>query len=67
MRSSKSVGITLDKQWDMLEYLRDMGFLIAPDSQLYPTLNHIIQQIPTWESRRNELDYEIDGVVHQGQ
>lgn len=57
------VGITLDKQWDMLDYLRDMGFPTAPDSQLYPTLNHIIQQIPTWESRRNQLDYEIDGVV----
>ncbi|MCC6804169.1 MAG: NAD-dependent DNA ligase LigA [Anaerolineae bacterium] len=57
------VGITLDKQWDMLEYLRDMGFPTAPDSQLYPTLSHIIQQIPTWESRRNQLDYEIDGVV----
>ncbi len=56
-------GKPLDKQWEMLEYLRDMGFLVAPDSQYYPTLNHIIQQIPTWESRRNQLDYEIDGVV----
>ena len=59
----ESVGITLDKQWDMLEYLRDMGFLVAADSQLYPTLDNIIQQIPTWESRRNQLNYEIDGVV----
>ncbi len=59
----ESVGITLDKQWDMLEYLRDMGFLTAPDSRLYPTLDDIIQQIPTWESRRNQLSYEIDGVV----
>jgi DNA ligase (NAD+) len=62
----ESVGITrdtLDKQWDMLEYLRDMGFLVAPDSQFYPTLDNIIQQIPTWESRRNQLNYEIDGVV----
>ncbi|MBI1258105.1 MAG: NAD-dependent DNA ligase LigA [Chloroflexi bacterium] len=62
----ESVGITrdtLDKQWDMLEYLRDMGFLIAPDAQLYPTLDNIIQQIPAWESRRNQLNYEIDGVV----
>ncbi len=57
------VGITLDKQWDMLEFLRDMGFLIAPDARLYPTLSHIIQQIPAWESRRNTLNYEIDGVV----
>lgn len=57
------VGITLDTQWDMLEYLRDMGFKIPPDAALYPTLNHIIQQIPNWESRRNDLDFEIDGVV----
>lgn len=56
-------GIMLDTQWDRLLYLRDMGFLIAPDAALYPTLSHIIQQIPTWESRRNQLDYEIDGVV----
>ncbi len=59
----ESVGITLDKQWDMLEYLRDMGFLIPPEAKLYPTLEEIIQQIPTWESRRNQLNFEIDGVV----
>lgn len=59
----ESVGITLDKQWDMLEYLRDMGFQIGPGSAYYPTLSDIIQQIPTWESRRNQLDFEIDGVV----
>lgn len=58
-----SVGITLDKQWDMLEYLRDLGFSVAPGSAYYPTLTDIIQQIPAWESRRNQLDYEIDGVV----
>jgi DNA ligase (NAD+) len=56
-------GIVLDKQWDMLEYLREMGFQIAPEAGYYPTLDHIIQQIPTWESRRNQLDFEIDGVV----
>lgn len=59
----ESVGIMLDKQWDMLEYLRDMGFQIGPGSAYYPTLSHIIQQLPTWESRRNQLDFEIDGVV----
>lgn len=59
----ESVGITLDKQWDILEYLRDMGFQIGPESAYYPTLSDIIQQIPTWESRRNQLDFEIDGVV----
>lgn len=58
-----SRGLALDKQWDMLEFLRDMGFQVAPDAAIYPTLSDIIQQIPTWESRRNQLDYEIDGIV----
>jgi DNA ligase (NAD+) len=59
----ESVGIRLDKQWDILEYLRDMGFTVASGSAYYPTLSDIIQQIPTWESHRNQLDFEIDGVV----
>lgn len=58
-----SVGLRLDKQWDILEFLQDMGFCIGPESAYYPTLSDIIQQIPTWESRRNQLNYEIDGLV----
>jgi DNA ligase (NAD+) len=58
-----SVGIVLDKEWDMLAYLRDMGFQIPQESEYYPTLSDIIQQIPAWESRRNQLAYEIDGLV----
>jgi DNA ligase (NAD+) len=58
-----SRGIKLDTQWETVEYLRDMGFLVAPDGARYPTLSDVIQQIPAWESRRNQLDYEIDGVV----
>ncbi len=56
-------GPPLDTQWDMLRYMQDLGFQIGPDSAHYPTLSDIIQQIPTWESRRNQLQFEIDGVV----
>ena len=55
--------IMLETQWQMLDFLRDSGFQIAPDAQHYPTLSHIIQQLPTWESHRDDLDYEIDGMV----
>jgi len=58
-----SGGIKWDSQWETLEYLRDMGFPVAPDAGYFPTLSHIIQQLPTWESRRHRLDFEIDGVV----
>ncbi|MFW5772478.1 MAG: NAD-dependent DNA ligase LigA [Phototrophicaceae bacterium] len=56
-------SFVLDKQWDMLQYLRDSGFYIPPEAAYYPTLTHIIQQIPTWENQRNALDFEIDGLV----
>ncbi|HEX2619179.1 MAG TPA: NAD-dependent DNA ligase LigA [Phototrophicaceae bacterium] len=59
----ESVGVNLSKQWDMLEYLQAMGFHIPPGSQHYPTLSHIIPQLPAWESRRHQLDFEIDGLV----
>ena len=59
----ESRGIVLDTQWEILEFLRDMGFPVAPDAARYPALSDVIQQIPTWENRRNQLDYEIDGVV----
>ncbi|MAU10873.1 MAG: DNA ligase (NAD(+)) LigA [Anaerolineaceae bacterium] len=58
-----SDGVMLDNEWDTLDYLRDMGFNIIPHSQHYPTLSDIIQQLPTWESRKNQLPFEIDGLV----
>ncbi len=59
----ESVGLSLAYQWDILQFLLEMGFRTAPDAALYPTLSDVIQQIPTWESHRNQLEYEIDGVV----
>lgn len=55
--------IDLPTQQKMLDYMRDMGFFIPPESRLYPTLSHIIQQIPTWIDKRDALDFEIDGLV----
>jgi DNA ligase (NAD+) len=62
----EAVGLpngVLDNQWEMLGYLRDMGFRVSPNAAFYPALSDIIQQIPAWESRRNDLDFEIDGLV----
>ncbi|MBI5670700.1 MAG: NAD-dependent DNA ligase LigA [Chloroflexi bacterium] len=59
----QAVGAKWDKQWDILNALRDFGFPVAPGVGYYPTLSDIIQQLPTWESRRIQLDFEIDGVV----
>lgn len=57
------VGNAPRTQWETLGFLHDLGFHIPPESQHYPTLSDIIQQIPKWISRRNQLQYEIDGLV----
>lgn len=58
-----SEGVNITTQSGMLDYLRKMGFNIPQGAAHYPTLSDIIQQIPTWESRRNQLEFEIDGLV----
>lgn len=57
------VGNNVSKRWDMLDYLRDLGFPLAPNIQHYPALSNIIQQIPQWEKERDNLPFEIDGLV----
>lgn len=58
-----SEGVNITHQSQMLDYLRALGFNIPQGAAHYPTLSDIIQQIPTWESRRNQLEFEIDGLV----
>lgn len=58
-----SEGVIITHQSQMLDYLRGLGFNIPQGAAQYPTLSDIIQQIPTWESRRHQLPFEIDGLV----
>lgn len=54
---------TLDTQQEVIAFLQAMGFNTPPESHFYPSLSHIIQQLPMWENVRNELSFEIDGLV----
>ncbi|TVR18572.1 MAG: NAD-dependent DNA ligase LigA [Anaerolineaceae bacterium] len=56
-------AVRWDTESEMLDFLRAMGFYIPPESHIYPTLSHIIQQLPDWEAGRDSLPFEIDGLV----
>jgi DNA ligase (NAD+) len=56
-------GVMLEKEWDNVGFLRDMGFHVIPHAEHYPTLSNIIPQLPTWETQRHDLPFEIDGLV----
>ena len=50
-------------QFEALGVLRDAGFRVNPNVTKYATIDAVIAYCALWEARRDELDYEIDGVV----
>jgi DNA ligase (NAD+) len=48
---------------EALDWLRKAGFRVNPDTRVAGTLEEIVQGCRTWQERREELDYDIDGVV----
>ena len=49
--------------WETLDWLRAHGFPINPFAERVETIEEVAERCRTWELRRTELDYEIDGIV----
>lgn len=52
-----------DTQWDRLFFLRSMGFPVSEHTFLYKTLDQVIRECESWIDKRDQLPYEIDGMV----
>jgi DNA ligase (NAD+) len=46
-----------------IEWLRERGFKVNPDTDHHPDIDSVVRRCRWWEERREQLDYEIDGVV----
>lgn len=58
-----SVGVELASEWETLQYLRDLGFKVIPEAALCRDLADAAGRLPAWEARRDDLPFEIDGLV----
>jgi len=56
-------GLDLPTHMDEIEWLRDRGFKVNPDTGHHQGVEGVVKRCRWWEERRDELDYEIDGVV----
>ena len=56
-------GSAPDTQFTMLAWLRERGFRTNPHAERLETIEEVAAACERWESRRAELDYEIDGIV----
>jgi DNA ligase (NAD+) len=52
-----------DTHWEIMHYLKSLGFKINPDIALCHTLDEVEQQHNKWLARRDDLAYEVDGMV----
>ena len=46
-----------------LEYLQKYGFPVNPEITMLDSIDSVLQFCQTWQERRHELPYEIDGAV----
>jgi DNA ligase (NAD+) len=50
-------------QWELLQYLKSLGFPITDVAKRFDNIESAIAYTETWNTRRDELTYEADGMV----
>ncbi len=50
-------------QWEALRELEALGLPVNPNIARAASIDDVLAYCRTWEAKRDELDYEIDGVV----
>ncbi|HYP05880.1 MAG TPA: NAD-dependent DNA ligase LigA, partial [Bryobacteraceae bacterium] len=53
----------LDSHWEILEKLAALGFKVNPNRAVCANLDELLAFCREWEAKRDNLPYEIDGVV----
>jgi DNA ligase (NAD+) len=56
-------GLDLASHSDEVEWLADRGFKVNPDTDRHAGIESVVKRCRWWEERREQLDYETDGVV----
>jgi DNA ligase (NAD+) len=50
-------------QWELLEYLKALGFPITDIAKRFDDFEDAITYTVSWDKKRDELEYEADGMV----
>lgn len=56
-------GVELRSEWEILQFLGAMGFNLITDASRCSDLVEAAAQLAGWEARRDDLPFEIDGLV----
>lgn len=48
---------------DALKFAKDLGFKVNPQSKICDSIEDVLEYITEYTEKRNDLDYDIDGIV----
>jgi DNA ligase (NAD+) len=60
---SYSEGVSFPSHWESLQALKEMGLKVNPYARKFSKIEEAVDYCNLWTERRDEVDYEIDGVV----
>lgn len=56
-------GLTARSYWETLGLLRQWGVPLTPRSAIHENIEEVIEHARRWESERNTLEFQTDGLV----
>jgi DNA ligase (NAD+) len=56
-------GLDLPTHADELDWMRERGFKVEEEIGVHDAVDEVVERCRWWEDRREQLDFEIDGVV----
>lgn len=57
------LDLNIETHYEALEYIKKIGLKINPNIRLVDNVEGVLEYIAEWTSKRDELPYEIDGIV----
>jgi DNA ligase (NAD+) len=58
-----SEGLDHKGHFESIEWMREHGFKVNQDVEMHDDITSVLEACRRWQERREDLDYEIDGVV----
>jgi DNA ligase (NAD+) len=56
-------GLEAASYWEVLKDLKRWGIPVGPHNERYETIDEVIAHADRWQTQRNTLDYQTDGLV----
>ena len=56
-------GEEKENQWKNLQTMKELGFKTNPHSRRCASLDEVLKFYEEWKTRRDTLDYDVDGIV----